>query len=684
MSIGYKSFCWTVGTTSFRVNQLNRKIESQLQCLSEFWADDSYKGRAWSEKGNGVQSAYYQLLQKRGLTVGDAPNPAKDAREKTSALVELGLVDAERRLTAAGARILAIAAAGDFRVDTSNLLDLPKDSYQYFLQLLKATKPLNGGCVRPFIIFIYVLSQIVPDSERRTYLKFAEFVNLLPMCVDVETTRQIIEKINAARHFNLEVNVDEIIAAVLLGMENYQQALSVLRAAKEVDEDLICLIGLNRKSGAKGGKRYDAPYLQVFKTLHTLVFEGLTQERTNSFLAAVGACPLKASWLKYFFVRKRGARPSQGRTNALRLELAILKAKTEDAFRFEFFKILHLLKAKATFKDYADLNRRYFKLADVAIFNEGTVELDALPKCFVGKIAKWLEQQSFCACSVRQADISLEQIITTPLPSKDELVFAATGLTAGTPLTGDEVRKVLRERRYARFRALLHEKFPKEAIIRILTLIENRANDSEVRRMVTDNADIPTIFEYIIALAWYYVSGEEGAVLDYMKLSLGSDFLPKSHASGGEADIVWEYAQVPDKYPAHALLIEVTLTEKTSQRRMEMEPVSRHLGLYKLAHSDEDATYCTFVTTYLDSNVLSDFRGRKNLRFYDPADSNRHIDGMKIVPLDTRMLREMLSGNLLYPSLYKIFEDYHNREGDAVVLHKELREIIAQAAAKQD
>ena len=35
--MAFKSYSWSIGTTSFRVSQLNYKIESQLQLLKEFW-----------------------------------------------------------------------------------------------------------------------------------------------------------------------------------------------------------------------------------------------------------------------------------------------------------------------------------------------------------------------------------------------------------------------------------------------------------------------------------------------------------------------------------------------------------------------------------------------------------------------------------------------------------------------
>lgn len=120
--------CWVLGTTSFRTDQLNRKIEQQLGCLDELWSDDRYVTSDWVD----VQEDYYELLQAKGAIDGDAPLPDKDARQKTSGLVELGLLNDERRLTNAGRRILEISKVGDFRIDTTNILDLPKDSYRYF------------------------------------------------------------------------------------------------------------------------------------------------------------------------------------------------------------------------------------------------------------------------------------------------------------------------------------------------------------------------------------------------------------------------------------------------------------------------------------------------------------------------------------------------------------------------
>jgi hypothetical protein len=139
-----------------------------------------------------------------------------------------------------------------------------------------------------------------------------------------------------------------------------------------------------------------------------------------------------------------------------------------------------------------------------------------------------------------------------------------------------------------------------------------------------------------------------------MKLSLDADLLPKTHASGGEADIVYEYEET-ETYPAHTLLLEATLADSTNQRRMEMEPVSRHLGQH-LIRTGNPHSYCVFATTDLNINVISDFRGRKFIPYYDPKDFSKYVMGMKILPLQTADLKNIVLNRISYRELYPVLE----------------------------
>ena len=177
-----------------------------------------------------------------------------------------------------------------------------------------------------------------------------------------------------------------------------------------------------------------------------------------------------------------------------------------------------------------------------------------------------------------------------------------------------------------------------------------------------------------MAITWYVISGKKGDVLEYMNLSLEADLLPKTHAGGGEADIVWKY-EATDSYPKHTLLIEATLSDKNNQRRMEMEPVSRHLGDYLLKHDNEIA-YCIFVSNFLNPNVISDFRGRRSLSYYS-NDGKKSIKGMKIIPLETEEIKRFLKSNARYKEIYQLLVNVFKSNEEGFLWYREdvVREI---------
>ena len=63
----YKSYCWSLGTTSCRMVEFNRKIEKQLEFLRDFWANHAFSNQPWSEN-EPVQIAYYEFLKENDIT----------------------------------------------------------------------------------------------------------------------------------------------------------------------------------------------------------------------------------------------------------------------------------------------------------------------------------------------------------------------------------------------------------------------------------------------------------------------------------------------------------------------------------------------------------------------------------------------------------------------------------------
>lgn len=632
-ALAYRSYCWSLGTTSFRTKNFNKTIEEQLALLDEFWTLDENRNETWA--GNAaLQTRYYDFMRAKGFVEGEAGNKPKDGREKTSGLVDIGLIDGGRRLTNAGKALLRISAEGDFSPD--GRLGIARDSYIYLKQLLKTYYTVDGHTVRPFLVLLHLL-------DRFGYLTLDEYTYLLPLCIGERETEEIARGIGELRAGN--TSVDDIITGRLLDMPNYRAALTYL-LENEATEELICEIGFNRKS-----RRYDRPYHALYNAL----FETFVNKRTEcvpSVYLAAGKINIGSWWRGYLFDTASAA--AIRKDPAAHLRPGVFDDVTdEESFKRAFFNTMHLFKAKATLADYLDLNRRYIRTTDVVLFEDGIVRLDIAPRHFFKPAMQSLYSEAFTPSELLHEDCAISDI-SAALAVSDEAIAAGIGEELGVAVSDmRSAREALEDVRYRRLQHLIDTKFTDAELLTLLDCFERRS-DAEIRAMVTDNADIPTIFEYVLGILWYKVSERRGRILDYMKLSLDADLLPKTHAAGGEADIVYEY-EAAESYPEHTLLLEATLADSTNQRRMEMEPVSRHLGRHLLRTGNADS-YCVFVSNYLDINVIADFRGRKTTPFYDPQDYSRSVVGMKIIPLRTAELKKIVAEGKTYRELYPMFE----------------------------
>lgn len=640
--IPYKSFCWSLGTTSFRTKDFNKTIEEQLLLLDEFWKLDENKDENWSGNKD-LQTRYYDFMQSKDFVEGNAGNKPKDAREKTSGLVDIGLIDDGRKLSNAGKALLKITSENDFSSD--NQFQIAKDSYIYLKQLLKTYYNVDGHTVRPFMVLIHLLNKF-------DYLTLDEYTYLLPLCIGQVETAEIVDGISQLRSGS--TSIDKIIINRLMDMPNYKMALDFL-LENEVTEDVMRIIGMNRKSSKEGGKNYDRAYFPLYQALYNLYVL-----KDNSYISVAYEATSKVKigkwWRKLLF--NTSSKKAIYNNPVLHLRNTDFNDVTdEENFKRIFFKTMHLFKAKATLSDYLDLNRRYIKTTDAVLFEDDTIKLDIVPKHFFKTVAENLYLDTFIPSELLYEDCDMSEI-SACLVVSDETIVAGINEELGINVSDmQSAREALEDTRYQRLQHLIDTKFTDDKLLSLLDCFETR-NDDEIRSMVTDNADVPTIFEYVLGILWYKASERHGKILDYMKLSLDADLLPKTHAAGGEADIVYEY-EATEYYPEHTLLLEATLADSTNQRRMEMEPVSRHLGKH-LLRTGNLSSYCVFATNYLDINVIADFRGRKSMPFYDPQDYSKSVNGMKIIPLQTSDLKKILSNKKTYKELYPIFETAFN------------------------
>ena len=639
-NIAFKSFYYSLGTTSFRMRNFNQKIEQQLDLLNQFWQKSEYANEKW-ESNESVQEAYYNFIKESGfLKEGDAPRKAKDARQKTSGMRDIGLIDDNRRLTAVGKKLLEIAKSGNFASD--NFLQIPKDSFIYFRQLLKTFITINKDSgVRPFVLLARLLKKF-------NYLSKEEFMYLFPLCINRETTEFIENKLSEFR--SKDVNVREIVTEIFMQQQNYKDALDYFIAEKSVTEETFCKVGLNRKS-----KDYDRVYFPLYNAIKKVYFDDdKTPKAVMALYEASDIGNVKTHWKKFLFRTSSSASIKKSPLDQLQSANMFSNLEDEKAFKTVFFKTMHMVKVERTLEDYFDLNRRYLKISDTLLFADEQVKFDVIPKYYFSLLSDEFYNLAFVKSDELAELQTLEEI--SPLLKLDNKkllkVINKDNKTSFSQI-GD-IKQFVADERTKRFNKLIDEKFSDTQLIYILQLISKRA-DKEIQELVTDDADIPTIFEYILGIAWYKISERKGDILSFMNLSLGADLLPKTHAGGGEADLVFQY-EAENGYPKHSLLIEATLADSTNQRRMEMEPVSRHLGEYMLTHKGLES-YCVFITNFLHMNVISDFRNRRKMEYYGGKNGDEVINGMMITPLENELLVTILRNGVKYPQLYKFFHE---------------------------
>ena len=639
--MAFQSYCWNLGTTSFRVQNLNYKIERQLQMLNELWSDRS--NITW----DGItQEKYYNIMHKEGFVTGDAQRKDKDARQKTSGLVEIGVIDKERKITEIGYKIIEIIKKNDFESD--NIFNIHKDSFIYLKQLLKMQKTATNMEVKPFIVLIYLLCNL-------EYINRDEFTYLLPLCLKNCEAKDMLITIKMLRE--KKITIEDIIKNRMNSMKNYQEALEFMNNNDIDTLEKFAKVDMNRKS-----KEYSKDLFEFYKYLLEILQGELNEDDLNKIIEFIKMQSNKNSkvakyWKDYFGYGTKAIFTDEWKEYIKTTR--IFNAKDKIEFNTEFFRIMHTAKWKATLEDYADLNRRYFSLTDIILFKDNRVKLDILPRYYFLNIAEELLNTKFLNTKEYkeyiEKDIKFEEIYDCLNININDIITQIRVDYPESKISLDNVKDFIQDEREKRFEELIEKRFKKENLIELFRNIEND-NRKEVEEYLDCEATIPTILEYVLAIAWYRISNKQGKILDFMKLSLDANLLPKNHAGGGTADIIYHYCR-NEIYDEHDLLLEATLTDSTSQRKAEMEPVSRHLIRNKQEY-DNETSYVVFVANILNEEVLSDFRGRRNHWYKGKNDEAKQ--GLKIIPLSINDIIKILKKNLNYKQLYELFENAYN------------------------
>ncbi|WP_374064890.1 AlwI family type II restriction endonuclease [Corynebacterium belfantii] len=621
---------------------MNLRIEEQLMHLRNFSQTVTEIGEEWKWTGNNdLQSRFYYYLQKHGALAGDAPRPDKDARQKTSGLPTLGFTDNNRVITTAGEELLNHVEAGSFGTD--NYFMIPADSYIYFKQMLKTSLQIRDGVhVRPYFVLAHFLNEFGS-------LSFDELTYLIPLVVDEQSLSIVKTKLSDVR--NGDVSFDEVIVENLMAKENYKRAYA-LWMEHTVDEELVTTVGMNRKS-----RKYDSLYFPFYQSLKRVFVDNRQSAgEVSELYKRIKKLKTASYWKQAIFGDSHPSKINKEGAASIAPDNPFASVSDENQLKKVFFTLLHLYKARANLSDYFDLNRRYFKLTDTVLFRERTVTFDSIPAAFFSLVGDQLLEDMFTQSGKLDESLALSDISPMFDISEARLLTALSSEFGVELVSLTQAKSVVQDERYERLHDLLDNRFTKDVFLELLDCFITR-DDERVKELVTEDATPSTIFEYVLGLIWYEFSGRQGDVLHFMKLSFEADLMPRAHAQGGGADIIFEFEK-SDTYPEHDMLIEATLADGTNARRMEMEPVSRHLGTHVLEtgnHSD----YCVFVAPEIDVNVANDFRFRKQSGYWG---KNEEYAPLKIIPIDIGQVKQLVEKNSTYPDLYELFEIAHNSD----------------------
>lgn len=576
------------GNTTLRVEKLLFNFETQLLIFDDLFKNAS-NSDTWSNDSD-LQLEYLKALQLNNLIKNSTKKTdlgSKDARAKSAPLEDFGLINRKaKEITKNGYELLGLIKQNAYKA-TNKLLQIDLIS----LFFLKASLNFYKNYKDLFLGYLEVFKAFGGKLE---YEKFS----LLPLICNFKNITDFIEFIKNP-DFNIFIDENKKI---------------------EFKNDLL-----------KNTLKYDyfktAKGEESAKNILLALSKILEFKKSNNEEHLRDLLKIKAFKKPYLDFMLKGIFKEKEKIEKLKE----FSSGSLDEFSSKFFEMIFTARIKSNLDDYADLNMRYLNLSGV--FEKKANEIS------INEIFKLLLSTSFYKEILEKIKNGyIDENLLSEYFNNDEIQKKLKNIGISNI---SDLKSYKKEQDKKKLEFLIENKFSKENIIKILALFNDRKNDDEITKLVSKDATIPTIFEYIIAIAWHYIDNcDINRVLE-ANLSLDSNLLPKSHAVGGNADFCYSYSD-------HELMIEVTLTEASNQRRAEMESVSRHLGSLLLNINNNkraSKTFAIFIAPYLDKNVLNDFRSRI---YYYYENKEKFIKGMNILPLNCNDLIEILKSNKNY------------------------------------
>lgn len=554
------------------------------------------------------QDSYRELLDKFDQGIEDR------ARHYTSNLVKLGLTTQKREITNVGQLLLdKIKLKKD---ELEKLLPVDNINIIYLRQLLKLRIYDAQGqkFYSPFLFAIYILLLKSRISEN----EFFELVQGLSPYFDFREIESYVDGYKEGDVVeNINVEIPNEIGSSLINETIFKKYFRNQKSSAAIDIYMAFYNILYKFNNERNTARLNE-LLQYY-------------EDNKPMLNKAFGCG------KNIFAVRNGERPTP--EEFIRKNKKIFESTLNKYLYMQF----ELSKRLDQIREYSDTTKRIFKATGIISFDNGYVELaykelcrhifekQSLRQRIYGKSNDYVEYETeydsyFCSIT------PLAEIL---LYSNEELISITNSVKEEFGVSDiEQITKTVTANRRREFAEFIAEKYPLEKVKELLGLFSNRCNDSQLKEYVSSDATVPTIYEFVVGIAWYYFAGKRIDLLSSYNLTLSANFEPLVHAGGGQGDIViYENDKV--------VMLEATLMNSSSQKRGEWEPVLRHsvnLKVEEEINGTQRQVTTFFIADEFDANTINIWKAVAAVPMQSSVDRESYTDNVVIMPINSAEL----------------------------------------------
>lgn len=623
---------FNLGDTSFRRKTLLDDYKTLLPILRKHnilfpnWNNDS-------------QIAYYQevMTETDLFERSESDDPAKRSRTLTNALIKSGLINNKRKLSEVANNWI------DNKIESFDELEkalgISKDNLVFFRQFMKLrVYDDSNNYFYPFRVALKFLTkyQNVPEADFLVLLHSissndseSKILALVEDYSKVAKNNQTFGEY-VAEHFS-DSSVDGFNAELLF-------------SNTEFDTELFYRLFSNRKTPAS-----QLDYLDFVTNLLNY-----KREKSIDNLKKLLESSKKSSVKKAFGFNKL---PFELKKNVQDFDEANQENELLDSDNTKIYFQFSSSKKYDLVREYKDMTKRSFNLTGIISFANGLVNLenrDVIEIIISNIDLSGNEKYSNYETNLNSA--FYKDLTTTKILGLDALEISHLREKIVVLLGTENIDTAVKNQKENKFRSIIEKEFPKTKIQELLPMFITREDD-KIQEIVTDLAKVPDIFEYVLAIAWFYLSDADYSIIDSLNLPLDGNFRPLGHAAGGDGDIIINY-------PDLTVMLEATLMKKNVQKRGELEPVIRHTT--NLAIRSENQVKTIFVADELDDNVINIFRASSYIEL-EGTNVDGKVQGVNIFPLTISEIMKMLDYSIPSSKVFNAMNNHYTKQPEFVI-----------------